>query len=218
MNVLVVGASAGTGWQVVQHLLQQGCGVTGFARGEAALPDLSPRLRRFSGDALQPQHLDRAMPGHDAVVITLGIHESAWRVRLFGPATTPLDVRSTGTRLVIAAMRRHGIRRLVVQTSYGVGPTRARLPWLTRIVFAVLLRPQIADTEQQERLVRESGLDWVIVQPVNPTDADLPGDPLASTSGERRSLKVSRHQVATCIGSALRGAWPTGCTLALSAA
>lgn len=218
MKVLVVGASAGTGWKVVQHLLQQGHEVTAFARSAAALPNLSSRLHPCEGDAMRPQDLDRAMPGHDAVVVTLGIHEPALRVRLFGPARTPLDVRSTGTGQVIAAMRRHGLRRLVVQTSYGVGPTRERLPLMARIIFALLLKPQIADTELQERLVRESGLDWVIVQPVNLTDADTPGTALASTSGEMRGLKVSRQQVAAYIGEAIRGTAPVGCTVALSAA
>jgi uncharacterized protein YbjT (DUF2867 family) len=216
MKVLVVGASAGTGWQVVRQLLQQGAEVTAFARSAADLPDLSPRLHRFVGDTMRPQDLDRAMPGHDAVVVTLGIHESAWRVRLFGPARTPADVRSSGTRLVIAAMQRHGLRRLVVQTSYGVGPARSQLPLMTRVVFALLLKPQIADTEQQERLIRDSDLDWVIVQPVNLTDETKPGAALASTTGERRSLTVSRQQVAAYISEAIRDALPIRCTVALS--
>ncbi|HUG22771.1 NAD(P)-dependent oxidoreductase [Piscinibacter sp.] len=216
MKVLVVGASAGTGWQAVQHLLQQGHEVTAFARSAPALPELSPRLRRFEGDAMRPQDLERAMPGHDAVVVTLGIHEPALRVRLFGPARTPPDVRSAGTRHVIAAMQRHGLRRLVVQTSFGVGPTRERLPPMARLIFALLLKPQIADTERQERLVRDSGLDWVIVQPVNLTDAVEPGAALASPSGETRGLKVSRQQVAAFIGEAISGTAPVGRTVALS--
>ena len=218
MKVLVVGASGGTGWQVVQNLLQQDHEVTAFARSAATLPDLSPRLHRFEGDAMRPQDLDHAMPGHDAVVVTLGIHESALRVRLFGPARTPLDVRSAGTSQVIAAMKRHGLRRLVVQTRYGVGPTREQLPLMARIFFAVLLKPQIADTELQERLVRDSGLDWVIVQPVNLTDAQTPGTALASTTGEMRGQKVSRQQVAAYIVEAIRGTAPVGCTVALSTA
>lgn len=217
MKVLVVGASAGTGWQVVQHLLQQGHEVTAFARRAATLPELSTSLHRFEGDALASQDLDRAMPGHDAVVVTLGIQEPALRVRLFGPARTPLSVRSAGTSQVIAAMKRHGLRRLVVQTSYGVGPTRHQLPLVARFLFALLLKPQIADTEVQERLVRESGLDWVIVQPVNLTDAETPGTVLTSTTGEIRGQKVSRKQVAAYIGEAIGATTQVRCTVALSA-
>jgi hypothetical protein len=158
------------------------------------------------------------MAGHDAVVVTLGIHESALRVRLFGPARTPPDVRSTGTRNVIAVMKAYGLRRLVVQTSYGVGPTRERLPLIPKLIFALLLKPQIADTELQEGLVRESGLDWVIAQPVNLTDAVAPGAALASPSGETRGMKVSRKQVAAFIGEAVGSTAPVGRTVALSGA
>ncbi|RYF40517.1 MAG: NAD(P)-dependent oxidoreductase [Comamonadaceae bacterium] len=218
MKVLVVGASGGTGWRVVRRLLDQGDEVTAFARSAASLPDLSPRLHRFEGDAMRAQDLDRAMQGQDAVVITLGIQESALRVRLFGPARTPADVRSAGTSQVIAAMKRHGLRRLIVQTSFGVGPTRELLPLIARVFFALLLKPQIADTERQEQLVRASGLDWVIVQPVNLTDAETPDSALASTTGEIGGQKVSRQQVAACIASALRETSWLGRTVALSAA
>lgn len=218
MKILVVGASAGTGWQTVQHLLQQGHEVTAFARSAPALPQLSPRLRRFAGDAMNPADLARAMPGHEAVIVTLGIHEPALRVRLFGPARTPPDVRSSGTRHVIDAMKALGLRRLLVQTSYGVGPTRHRLPLAARLMFALLLEPQIADTERQEQLVRDSGLDWVIVQPVNLTDAADAGAVLASASGDIRGLKVSRRQVAAYFGQALGTPSVLGRTVALSAA
>ena len=169
------------------------------------MPALSPRLQRVQGDALDPADLDRALPGHDAVVITMGIHESALRVRRFGPARTPADVRSTGTREVVAATKRHGVRRLVVQTSCGVGPTRAQLPLTARLFFALLLKPQIADTEQQEQLVRASGLDWLIVQPVNLTD-EAKGDVLVSTTGQLRSL--------TGRGNRWRRAWRMRCAVA----
>jgi hypothetical protein len=55
-----------------------------------------------------------------------------------------------------------------------------------------VLRPQIADTERQEREVRASGLDRVIAQPVNLTDDPHPGLPFASPTGELRAMKVSR--------------------------
>ena len=158
------------------------------------------------------------MPGHDAVIVTLGIHESALRVRLLGPARTAADVRSAGTRHVVDAMRRHGVRRLVVQTSFGVGPTRPLLPWMFRLVFALLLKPQIDDTERQERIVRDSGLDWVIAQPVNLTDAAVREGACTSPSGETRSWHVSRHQVAAVLAAAVADAALVGRSLAVSAA
>ncbi|MCM5679745.1 SDR family oxidoreductase [Schlegelella sp. S2-27] len=217
MKVLVIGASRGSGAAAVQALLAAGHEVTAFSRQSVASQGASPRLKAVAGDALQAGDLDRVMPGHDAVVVTLGISEDALRVRLRGPRDSPLDVRSRGTRQVIDAMRRHGVRRLVVQTSFGVGETRDKLPWLYRMMFALLLKPQIADTERQERAVRESGLDWVLAQPVNLTDGDEADAVLASAQGDVRGMKVARRQVARFLAQAVGDRAWLGRSVALSA-
>ena len=63
------------------------------------------------------------------MVVTLGIADDALKVRLTGPTNTALDVSSSGTRHVIDAMRRTACG-VVVQSSFGVGETRDRMPWL----------------------------------------------------------------------------------------
>jgi uncharacterized protein YbjT (DUF2867 family) len=113
-------------------------------------------------------------------------------------------------------MRRHGVTRLVVQTSFGVGPTRDRLPMLYRMVFALLLRPQIQDTERQEQVVRSSGLDWVLVQPVNLTDDTDTSAAFASHEGEFRSMKVGRRQVGEFLAEVASNGGHSGATVALS--
>ena len=92
---------------------------------------------------------------------------------------------------MIAAMRKHGVRRLVVQSSYGVGETRRSLRWVERMFFSLLLKPQIADTEVQELEVRESGVDWVLAQPVHLTDDESEEMPFASTDGQVREWKIA---------------------------
>ncbi|MGH8807601.1 MAG: NAD(P)-dependent oxidoreductase [Noviherbaspirillum sp.] len=218
MKVLVVGATGGSGRATVEELLSRGHEVTAFARHAEQLQPLSGRINIVNGDAMNPADMERAVKGQDAVIVTLGIRESALRVRLFGSASTPIDVRSAGTRNAIAAMRKHGVRKLVVQTSFGVGETRDKLPFAYRLMFKLLLKPQIADTEQQEREVRASGLDWVIAQPVNLTDG-LEGDgPFASPAGEVRGMKVSRKRVGRFLVDAMQSAKYLGSSVALSAA
>lgn len=195
MKVLVIGATGGSGLAVTQTLLARGCEVTAFARQPQALRGLPGKLTLIAGDATRSADVDRAVQGHDAVVVALGIRESALRVRLLGSAGTTINVRSQGTRHVVDAMRRYGVRRLVVQSSYGVGSTRDKLPWVYRLVFALLLKPQIADTERQETIVRASGLDWVLAQPVNLTDEATTTPAHASPSGDVEGMKVSRRQV-----------------------
>jgi uncharacterized protein YbjT (DUF2867 family) len=100
-------------------------------------------------------------------------------------------------------MREHGVRRLVVQSSYGVGETRARLPLASRLVFALVLRPQIADHEAQEQVVRDSRLDWTLVQPVYLTDGDEPA--ALSVTGDTEGMRVSRRAVGKVLADLATG-------------
>ncbi|MGY1704062.1 NAD(P)-dependent oxidoreductase [Geodermatophilus sp. SYSU D00697] len=214
MRVLVVGATGGSGRAAVDALAARGHEVTAFARRASAVYEERAGVRAVDGDATVAADVERAVRGQDAVVVALGISESPLRVRLLGSRGTPLDVRSRGTRTVVAAMRSAGVRRLVVQSSYGVGETRTRLPLSSRLVLALLLRPQIADHERQERLVRDSGLDWTLVQPVYLTDGDEPAT--VSPDGDVEEWRVSRAAVGSVLADAVDGALPRERSLAVS--
>ena len=179
--------------------------VSAFSRTRPSIAADSAAVRVVTGDATLSTALDDAVRGRDAVIVTLGTRESALRVRVLGPAATPLNVRSTGTARVIEAMLRHGVRRLVVRSSYGMGDTKAQLPIVWRLIFALLLKPQIDDTEAQEQLVRECPLDWVLARPVSLTDAEA-CTPEASAEGGVRSMSVSRKTVARFLADAAEGA------------
>lgn len=205
MKILVIGATGGSGRAAVEQALSAGHAVTAFARQAERIALRSERLRRLDGDALDAGDVARAVRGQDAVIVTLGISENPLKVRLSGPAHTPIDVRSAGTANVISAMHAHGVGRLVVQTSYGVGETRSRLGLVDGLFLALILGPQIADTEKQERQVADSGLDWVIAQPVHLTDDENDDMPLASTTGDTGRMKVSRKSVGRFLVHAVEG-------------
>ena len=217
-KILLVGATGGTGRATIDALVKRGHRVTAFSRHAESLENSSDQVTPLNGDATKPDDVDGAVAGHDAVIITLGITENPLRVRLFRAARTPLDVRSAGTRNVIAAMRKHGVRRLVVQSSYGVGETRSSLRWLERLFFSLLLKPQIADTEVQELEVRESGVDWVLAQPVHLTDDQSDEMPFASVDGQVCEWKISRKGVARFLALAAEATEYVGQSVALSGA
>ncbi|HEY6877055.1 MAG TPA: NAD(P)-binding oxidoreductase [Polyangiales bacterium] len=205
MKVLVMGASGGSGRAAVRHLLAEGHQVTAFTRS-GQLPIAHEQLTVLRGDATNQHDVERAVRGHDAVVVTLGIRENPLRVRMFGAAHTADAVRSQGTRYVMAAMHEHGVRRLVVQTTYGVGATRGALRWVDQLFFSLLLKPQIEDTERQNAEVAASELDWVLAQPVHLTDEADDAMPHLSTTGETGRMTVSRGSVGRFLAAAVEDA------------
>jgi uncharacterized protein YbjT (DUF2867 family) len=218
MKILVVGATGGTGRQTVTELAARGHEVTAFARQTRHLGTDTGATHLVDGDATDLGAVTDAVVGHDAVVVTLGISEPALRVRLRGPRGTTPDVRSIGTTAVIEAMQRCDVPRLVVQSAYGVGESRDLLRFADRMVFRLILRPQIDDTERQEMAVRASGLDWVIVQPVHLTDGPEQAAAFVSTEGEVQGMRVSRRQVAKVLADAADQTQPVRRTLAVSTA
>ncbi|KMW56685.1 Flavin reductase [Candidatus Rhodobacter oscarellae] len=155
MKVIVFGATGTVGKLAVQEMLAAGHQVTAFARSPQKLGVSHENLTLFSGDVMSEDSVASALQGQDAAVITLGS----------GMKRKSL-VRSQGTLNVIKGMQRHGVRRLICQSTMGARESWSNLNFFwKRIMFGALLRPVFKDHELQERLVEASGLDWTIVRP-----------------------------------------------------
>ena len=95
-------------------------------------------------------------------------------------------------------MQDAGIKRLICQSSFGVGDSRPDLPLFTRyIIVGIFLRHAFADHERQEAVVKQSELDWIIVRPPYLTDGPRTGDYQHGFPGDARIKgKISRADVA----------------------
>ncbi|CUR61960.1 NAD-dependent epimerase/dehydratase [metagenome] len=200
MRVLVVGASKGTGAELVAELAERGHVVTAYSRQPGRHPD---GVRTITGDVLDADTVAKAMVGQDAVAVTLGIPDNPFRVRLTGRASSPLDVRSAGTRVVLDAMREHGVGRIVVQSTYGIGDTYRHLPLALKAFFVLGIKPQVQDHERQEQMVRASGLAWTIVRPTVLHDEPADEPAYVDARDVAPTMKVSRRQVARVEADAL---------------
>jgi len=185
MHVTVFGATGSVGRQVVDRTLAAGHTVTAHTRDAAKVRVEHERLRVVEGDVTTLAGCRPAVEGGDAVVITLGDGRRG-------------TVREAGTRAVVETMQQLGVRRLVCQSTLGVGASRDNLTKFWRYaMFGALPRRAYADHVRQEEVVAASGLDWTIVRPSAFTDQELEGVRHgfgADVSGLR--LKISRGQVA----------------------
>jgi putative NADH-flavin reductase len=155
-RVLIVGATGGTGRQLVVQALERGYAVTAFVRDPSRLPIAHPKLTVIQGDVLDRVSVDTAMRGQDAVVSALG-HK-----RFFYPTR----ILSEGTRNILRAMETQGIPRFVCETSLGIGDSAGRMGlYYTLFVIPVILPFYFWDKTRQERMIAESNLEWVIVRP-----------------------------------------------------
>lgn len=130
--------------------------MTAFARTPSKLDMKHERLTIVRGDVMDPASVETAVRGQDAVLSALG-HK-----RFFYPTR----ILSEGTRNVIRAMEKESVRRFVCETSLGIGDTWGRMGlYYTLFVGNFILPLYFFDKVRQERAIRQSSLDWVIVRP-----------------------------------------------------
>jgi NADH dehydrogenase len=144
MNIAIVGATGFVGSHLVPHLVKAGHHVIAVSRTGRRLPDWTDAVEARAADVTTGTGMDEALAGADAVVHLVAIPRES-KGRRFE------EVNVRGTRRVVDASQRAGIRRFVHLSVLGVvdDPTLGYLRSKAR----------------GEQIVRESSLDWVVVRP-----------------------------------------------------
>lgn len=157
MRVLIIGASKGIGLETTRQALEAGYQVRALARSATAIGLTNPNLEKQRGDALQRKDVEPALAGVDVVIQTLGVG--------LGELFRPVTLFSDATRVLLAAMKAQGVRRIICVTGFGAGESRNSISCLQRVPFQILFGRAYEDKTRQERLIKESLLDWTIVRP-----------------------------------------------------
>ncbi len=166
MKVLVIGATGQTGSLSVRQLLEQGHEVTAFARNPAAVSAKAKNLRVVQGDVLDAQSLDRAVQNQDAILCAIG-PRSPGKGQLKSYLETS-NLEETAMRNLVAAMQRHGVKRVVHLSALGLVPIPASnvgMMIFQKVIVPLLLKKHYDDKERAEVVLVSSGLDYVIVRP-----------------------------------------------------
>ena len=157
MHVLIIGASKGIGLETTIQALDAGHNVRAFARSAATIGLSNSRLEKVRGDALKAEDVAAALIGMDVVIQTLGVG--------FSDLFRPVHLFSDATRVLVPAMKARGVKRLICVTGFGAGDSRASISWIQRLPFQIVFGRAYEDKSLQERLIKESGLDWTIARP-----------------------------------------------------
>jgi len=188
-HVLIIGASKGIGLETTRQALAAGHQVRALARSADSISLQDPKLEKVRGDALDGAAVEAALSGMEVVIQTLGVG--------FGDLFRPVHLFSVATRVLVAAMEAHAVKRLICVTGFGAGDSAASIPFLQRVPFQLVFGRAYADKSVQEALIKNSTLDWTIARP-----GVLTGGPrtqrmqvLADASGWRNGI-VARADVA----------------------
>lgn len=192
MKIVIFGAAGSTGRVLVEQALEKGYEVTGFDRHTQALMTIqNPKLSIVQGDIFNADQVGAAIAGQDAVLCVLGVK----------PGVT-IPVCSKGTENIIAAMQKVGVKRFICQSAFVVAALdgeRREVSWILPLSLKLFpkVKSMFADKLIQEREVRQSDLDWIIVRPATLTDGPKTGNYKAGVPlSIGLNAKISRADVA----------------------
>ena len=127
--------------------------MTAFVRTPRKVARNDPGLSVIEGSAMSSEAIARFLPGHDAVLSSIGPPPR----EAFRASTLMAEAAASA----VAAMMGTGVRRLVIVSAAVLFPDR-RLGYR---FFRWLLRQHARDLVAMEAVVRATELDWTIARP-----------------------------------------------------
>jgi NADH dehydrogenase len=146
-RVFVTGASGFVGSAVLEELIARGYGVNALVnRRTLSGTAQDERVRAIKGDLFDQVALDQGMSGVEGVIHLVGVI-----MEKPSKGVTFERIHFQGTKSVVDAALRNGVRRYVHMSALGVRPNAVSTYHRTKYAA--------------EQYVRASGLDWTIIRP-----------------------------------------------------
>lgn len=144
-RIFVTGGSGFVGSAIIEELLGRGYAVNALSRAHNS-PSGDDRVRRIQGDLFDSQALMEGIRGCAAIVHLVGII-----MEKPSKGATFQRIHIEGTRSVIEAARRAGVKRYIHMSALGSRPDAVSKYHQTKY--------------KAEELARAGGLDWTIFRP-----------------------------------------------------
>ncbi|KAK4315123.1 hypothetical protein Pmani_013636 [Petrolisthes manimaculis] len=151
--------------------------VTAFVRSPDKLPqDLAVKVTVKVGDVMTPTTVDEAVNGQDAVIILIGRRNDL----------SETTVLSEGTKNILSAMEKHGIKRVSACLSAFNFWEKAKVP---ERFYNIL-----SEHERMLESLKSSNLEWIAVLPPHIADDDGKGD-YTTLEGNGPGRTISKHDL-----------------------
>lgn len=191
-TIALFGANGKTGKRVLTRALAAGHHVRALVRNPQAVEVTDERLTVLPGDVLDAEAVSRTVEGSDVVL------------SLFGQVKgSPKALQTDGTRNIVAAMKAHGVTRIVSLSGGGMRVAGKDKPKFADHVMKLLLKTMaghvLADAENHAEVLKASGLDWTIVRGPRLLETPGTGSYRVGWVGVGTGMEISRDDLADFI-------------------
>ena len=152
MKIILLGANGRTGREVLSRALAAGDAVTALVRAEDRLANVThPQLNVHVGNVCDPETLKQILPGHDAVISTLGPRM---------PTKAACTIYSESATAIVEAMQECEVNRLLVTSTALLFSSDKLLDQFLRVIA----RHNADHANRMEATIRTSNLEWTIAR------------------------------------------------------
>jgi len=165
MKLVVLGATGGTGLEIVHQAIEHGHQVTAFVRNPQGLKLFGDLIAVIQGDLLNNGELGKAIQGQDAVLSGFGPR--------YPVSKDESDLLERFAVALTSAMGHVGVKRVAVESTAFLFRDSYVPP--TYLVGRLFFPGTVDDATAMEQIIGKSGLDWTIVRPPRLTDKPYTG-------------------------------------------
>ena len=160
MKIVLWGATGLTGSEILSQALNAGHKVKAVARKPSMIEVEHVNLSVVQGDVFNPQSVQEAVAGGELVISALGSGAS------FSKARKPTTLYSEGFANIVAAMRKHNIRRFIALLSVGTVPDPNEA-FIHKQIIRPLIRGTYDDMRRAENFLSGcDDMDWIGIRPL----------------------------------------------------
>jgi putative NADH-flavin reductase len=190
MNIAVLGATGRTGAQIVEQALAAGHQVTAAARNHSQIARQHPRLSIVATDVMSASSIAGLLLGTDAVCSAIGSSTPG----------QPTTLYSASMAVILTAMKRVGIRRIIAVTAIPAEPDALKTAMERMVIHKVLklfFGGAYQDMALMERILSASDADWTVLRPPRLTDGRATGHYRTAVDTRLpRAVKICRADLA----------------------
>lgn len=192
MKIVLLGANGRTGRLVMRQALATGHTVTGLVRSADSLSDVHhDRLQVRVGNVSDPTFLKDVLPGHDAVVSTVGSRS---------PMKSACAIYSDSAAAIAEAMQATGLKRVLITSTALLFPPSGIFDHVIRVIA----RNNQKAAALMEDLIRNAGLDYTFARTGFLTNGDDPNFTKAEGAVPDGGGSISRLALANFLVTELK--------------
>lgn len=194
--IAVIGANGRTGIEIVKQALEKGWVVKALVRDKQKIKLANPNLQVIEGNPLRFEDVVKTVKETDAVYVALNIARKTdmpW-----SKVVSPLFLLGVSMENVVTAMKENDVKRVITVSAWGTGDSYQETNWIFKfLIKGTNVGYAYAGHENQEKVLRRSGLDWTSVRPVGLNNSERQKPVRVSMKGDKKlNMTISRKDVA----------------------